>query len=60
MKELWLETHEELVAEFLELNPGISWSTAYEITAEHVNDRLADKYAAMIDHARMMAKEGNG
>lgn len=57
-KEMWIQAHEELVAEFLELNPGISWSLAYELTAEHVNDRLADKYAAMIDYERMMAKEG--
>lgn len=57
-KELWMQTHEELVAEFLELNPMVSWSTAYELTAEHVDARVRDKYAAMIDHWRMMEKEG--
>jgi hypothetical protein len=56
-KELWLQAHEDLVAEYLDLNPGTSWSLAYEITADHVNDRLRDRYAEMIDHARMMEKE---
>lgn len=57
-KELWIQAHEELIAEFLELNPMVPWSLAYELTAEHVNDRVADKYAAHIDHWRMMEKEG--
>jgi hypothetical protein len=54
---MWLQAHEDLVAEYLDLNPGTSWSLAYEITADHVNDRLRDRYAEMIDHARMMEKE---
>ena len=57
MKDLWLKMHEELVAEYLEAHPGVSWSTAYELTAEHVNDRLIDKYSAMVDYERMAAKE---
>lgn len=57
MKELWLQTHEELVAEYLEAHPGISWDAAYDRTADLVNDRMADKHAAMIDYARMIGKE---
>lgn len=53
-KELWLEAHEELVAEYLDKYPTTPWSVAYEATADAVQDRLADKYAEMIDHWRMM------
>jgi hypothetical protein len=56
-KEMWLRAHEELVAEYLEAHPGVSWTAAYELTAEHVNDRLADRYAAQIDQWRMTEKE---
>jgi hypothetical protein len=59
-KEMWLQAHEELVAEYLDANPGMSWSLAYEITAEHVDARLADKLAAQIDQWRAEQKEGNG
>ena len=57
MKQDWTEVHEELVAEYLEMHPDVSWGLAYDVTAPLVNDRLADKHAAMIDHARMMQKE---
>ena len=57
MKDLWLKMHEELVAEYLDAHPGVSWSTAYELTAEHVNDRLIDKYSAMVDYEQMVSKE---
>lgn len=49
---MWVQAHEELIAEFLELNPGLSWSLAYEVTAEHVDRRAADNYAALIDQMR--------
>lgn len=56
-KEMWLRAHEDLVAEYLEAHPGVSWTAAYEVTADRVNDRLIDLYAEMIDHERMMEKE---
>jgi hypothetical protein len=57
MKDLWLETHEQLVAEYLESHPGVSWTAAYELTAEHVDDRMRDSMAEKIDLLRMMEKE---
>lgn len=60
MKDLWLKAHEQLVAEYLDMHPGLSWSAAYEITASMVDERLADKLAEQIDHERMMAKEPHG
>lgn len=58
-KEMWLKAHEDLVAEFLEMNPGVSWSVAYELTAEHVDERVQDECAAQIDQWRAMQKEGD-
>ena len=55
MKDLWLKMHEQLVAEYLEAHPGVSWSTAYELTAEHVNGKLIDKYSAAADLEMEMA-----
>lgn len=57
-KDAWIQAHEELIAEFLEENPGVSESAAYDITAERVNDRLADHHAAQIDQWRLQQKEG--
>ena len=54
MKDLWLRMHEELVAEYMDAHPGVSWSTAYELTAEHVNGRLIDKYTAAADWQQSM------
>jgi hypothetical protein len=54
---MWLKAHEDLVAEYLENHPGVSWTAAYELTAEHVDSRLRDRYADMIDQWRMMEKE---
>ena len=58
MKDIWLRAHEELVAEFLENHPGLSWTAAYEITAAMVDDRVKDHWADQIDQERMEAKYG--
>lgn len=55
-KDIYIEAHEELIAEYLDMDPMVSWSVAYEITAPEVEGRLADKYGAMIDYERMAAK----
>ena len=55
MKDLWLKMHEQLVAEYLEAHPGVSWSAAYELTGPFVNDRLIDTYSAAADLEMEMA-----
>jgi hypothetical protein len=57
MKDLWLKIHEELVAEYLEAHPGVSWSAAYDLTADRVNDRLIDQYSAAVDYWHTVMKE---
>ena len=57
MKDLWLRMHEELVAEYLEAHPGVSWSAAYELTADQVNGKLIDKYSAAADWQMEMMKD---
>lgn len=58
MKEAWIAEHEKLIEEYLEEHPDADWTDAYERTADFVDDRVRDRYAAMIDAARDRAKEG--
>lgn len=56
MKELFIEAHEELVGKYLEKHPEATEAEAYDKTADAAYDRMRDKYADMIDAARMRAK----
>lgn len=58
MKELFIEAHEELIEEYLEQHPGATEQQAIDATADAASDRMTDKYAAMIDHARQLKKDG--
>lgn len=69
MKELYIEAHEELIdqrmADWEERNPNATpeeWAKAearfYDSTADAAYGRMTDKYAAMIDYARDLKKEG--
>lgn len=60
MKELFIQAHEELIAEYMEKHPNASESEAYEVTSDAAYDRMKDKYADMVDAAKDRAKaEGN-
>lgn len=60
MKELFIDAHEELIAEYLERHPNATEHQAYEATADSAYDRYRDKFADMVDHAKDRAKaEGN-
>lgn len=56
-KELYMAAHEELVDQYLEDHPDADWAEAYEKTADGAYSRMRDKYADMIDRARMDAKD---
>jgi hypothetical protein len=70
-KELFIEAHEELIAERMarwsEKHPNATYAEycaeearAYDQTADAANDRYRDKYADMVDQAKQRAKdEGN-
>ena len=58
MKELFMAAHEELIEEYLEAHPDADWSTAYERTGDAAGSRYRDKFADMVDEARMRRKEG--
>lgn len=51
-KELYIQAHEELIDEYLEAHPDADDNEAYNATADAAYDRMADKYADMIDRAR--------
>ena len=57
-KELFMAAHEEVIAEYLEANPGATEDEAYDVTADAAYLRMQDKYADMIDAARDRAKYG--
>ncbi len=57
-KERWLAMHERMTNEYLDANPSADWATAYERTADGVQERVIDDAAAEIDAARDRAKEG--
>ena len=59
-KELFIEAHEELIEQYLLDHPDATWDEAYEKTADGAYDRMRDKFADMVDAAKMRAKdEGN-
>ena len=69
MKELFIEAHEELIDEKMldweEAHPNATpeeYAKAeqrfYDTTADAAYGRMTDKYAAMIDYARDLKKEG--
>lgn len=52
MKELFIEAHEELIAEYLEQHPEASEQEAYDATADKAHDRMTDKLAEKADALR--------
>lgn len=58
MKELFIAAHEELIEQYLLDHPNADWNEAYEKTSDGAYDRYRDKFADMVDGARLRAKEG--
>ena len=56
-KELFIEAHEELIAEYLEAHPDATESEAYDATADLAYSRMQDNLADRIDYLRAVAKE---
>jgi hypothetical protein len=57
-KELFMAAHEELIEQYLADHPDADWDEAYEKTADATYARYQDKFADMVDQARLQAKEG--
>lgn len=57
-KELFILAHEQLVEEYIDANPGATWTQAYERTSDAAHDRMVDTLANRIDYVRMIVKEG--
>ncbi len=56
-KALWIQAHDELVEEYMEENPSVSWEQAYDRTAEHASERMGDNLADLGDRLRKEMKE---
>jgi len=48
-KELWIQAHDELVEEYMEENPSVTWTDAYNLCAEHASERMSDNLADLAD-----------
>jgi hypothetical protein len=58
MKELYIDAHEELIAEYMDEHPDADEGNVYDMTADAAYARMTDKYAGMADHYRQMKKDG--
>lgn len=57
-KELYIDAHEEAIADYLEEHPEATEAEAYESTADSAYTRMTDRLAYMADHYRQMRKDG--
>ncbi len=56
-KEQFLAAHEREVAEYMDRNPKVAWSTAYERTADRAWDRMRDDLADAADRLHQAQKD---
>ncbi len=56
-KALWTQAHDELVEEYMEENPSVSWTEAYDRCAEHASERMGDNLADLCDQGRKELQE---
>ena len=56
MKELFIAAHEEMIEEYMNDHPDVSWHEAYNLTADAAYDHYRDKAADLVDAARDRAK----
>ena len=57
MKELFIEAHEEMIEEYIEAHPGVTWEQAYDICADAAYDRMTDRLADRADRLRQQMKD---
>ena len=57
MRELYIQAHEELIAEYLENHPNATEVQAYDLMADKAYDRYRDKFADQVDQARQRKKD---
>lgn len=57
-KEIFIQEHERLMAEYLETHPNVSEADAYERVADAAYDAMRDRFADVADDLRRRAKDG--
>jgi len=57
-KALYMQVHDDLMAEYLGRHPNASESEAYEKTADLAYDRMVDRIADMADDLKTRRREG--
>ncbi len=56
-KDLWIQAHDELVEEYMEDNPSVSWTEAYNRCAAYASERMGDNLADLGDQLRKELQE---
>jgi len=60
MKELWIKIVDQMVEELLDSNPGMNWSTAYNLVCNNsaeIDNRLQDYLGDAADYYHDMAMD---
>lgn len=57
MKDLFIDAHEELISEYLEHHPEVSYDAAYNDTADLAYDRMRENLLDRADSLRQREKE---
>lgn len=55
-KELYIDVLEEMIGDFLEKNPGVTWEQAYNMLSDDAYDAAMDRYAERADQFKDKSK----
>jgi hypothetical protein len=56
-KEMYIDSHEQLIQEFMEKFPDADYFEAYDKCADKAYDRYRDNFADLVDQARQRKKD---
>jgi hypothetical protein len=58
VKNIFIEAHEELIAEYLDAHPSATEQEAYDLTVDAAHERMTDILSERIDAAHDRMKDG--
>ena len=58
MKEIFIEEHDRLIAQYLEAHPNATEDQAYDATGDAAYCAMQDKFADMVDREFQAEKDG--
>ena len=58
-KSLWIDSYEEIAADLMDENPGMTEAEAYALAEDRAYDHARDRLADMADNLRQWEKDEN-